>query len=258
MIEISHLNYSYNGKPVLNNIDIAIQQGEFVGIIGPNGAGKSTLLKLMDRVLKIQTGAIRILDKEINQYTQKELAKVIGFVQQEFKTGFNFNVMDIVLMGRHPHQKMFFVDTQNDLDIASTAMNATDCQHLRERLVNTLSGGERQRVILASALAQEPKILLLDEPTTALDLKHQVHFYDIVEKLRRAKGLTVISVTHDLNLILKFCTRILVLKSGKILADGTIDDIVKKDILENAYDTSIEIIAHPQSGIPIILTKYQT
>lgn len=258
MIEIRHLNYAYNGNLVLNNIDISIRQGEFVGIIGPNGAGKSTLLKLLDRVLHLQTGTIRIIGKEIHQYTQKDLAKVIGFVQQEFKTGFNFKVMDIVLMGRFPHQKMYLVDSQEDLTIASNAMSATDCLHLKDRLVNTLSGGERQRVILASALAQDPQILLLDEPTTALDLKHQVHFYDIVEKLRRDKGLTVISVTHDLNLMIKFCTRILVLKSGKVLADGTIKDVVKKDILENAYDTSIEIISHPQSGIPIILTKYQT
>ncbi len=253
MIKVEDLGFSYNGAQVLSRLDFSVAAGEFLGIIGPNGAGKSTMLKLLDRILLPKTGRIMIKGRLLRNYSRRELARVIGFVQQEFSSTFNFSVMDIVLMGRFPYQKAFGFESERDLEIAVQAMHATDCYNLRKRNFLNLSGGERQRVVLASALTQEPEILLLDEPTTALDLKHQVHFYDILKKLQREKGMTILTVTHDVNLAAQFCDRILVIKNGMMVADGTVDQVIHKSILENVYETPMEIVRHPHSGLPVIL-----
>ncbi len=256
MISVRNLNFAYNGIHVLKGVSFEISRGEFVGILGPNGVGKSTLLKLLNRILIPKTGRIVIAGKLIEKYSRKELARQVGLVPQDFKVAFNFSVMDIVLMGRFPYQKSFAGNSKEDIDIAISVMRETDCEYLRERDFMSLSGGERQRVILASALAQEPDILLLDEPTTALDLKHQVHFYEIIEKLQGDKGITILNVTHDVNLLIQSCNRFIVLKDGHILADGPSDKVIKKDVLQNVYDTSLDLTHHPESGLPVVLPEY--
>jgi iron complex transport system ATP-binding protein len=254
MIKVEKLKFSYNDEPVLKDIHFQIMMGEFVGLIGPNGAGKSTLLKLLVRTLAPQTGQVFLHGRPLREYSGKELARQIGFVQQDFSSAFPFSAREVVLMGRFPHQKTFFADSRQDREIVRQAMEATDCYGLKERPFNRLSGGERQRVVLASALAQEPRILLLDEPTTALDLKHQVHFYDIITSLQRQENLTVLSVTHDVNLISRYCKRIMILKKGELLADGPVDKVMTTDTIEKTYDTKIQIISDPQSGTPVILS----
>lgn len=255
MIQINQISFSYADSPVIRELSFSIEAGEFVGIIGPNGAGKSTLLKLLDRILRPQHGSIELNNKRLSQYNRKELARLIGFVQQDFSSAFNFSALDIVLMGRFPHQKSFSFDSAQDLEIARRVMILTDCDYLRQREFNTLSGGERQRIVLSSALAQEPKILLLDEPTNALDLKHQLHFYEILSKLNHERGMTILTVTHDVNLAAQFCQRIIIMKNGEILADGKTSDVLNKETLQGVYDTPLEIVRHPNSRLPVILPE---
>jgi iron complex transport system ATP-binding protein len=256
MIQVKNLFFSYNEKSVLKSISFKVNEGEFVGIIGPNGAGKSTLLKLLNRILQPDSGSIEINRRKIQSYSRRELARLIGSVPQDFWVAFNFNALEIVLMGRYPHKSMWQSDSMMDRKIALSAMETTDCREFEDRDFLTLSGGERQSVVLASALAQEPKILLLDEPTNALDLKHQVHFYRILEKLRKEKNMTILTVTHDINLASQYCGRILILKNGKLAADGAVKDVLKKEIVQSVYEIPLQIFEHPQSGLPLIMPDY--
>lgn len=260
MIEISNLNFAYHSTPVLQNVSLSIGAGEFTGIIGPNGAGKSTLLKLIAGIFPPRSGQITLHQKPLAAYQRKELARLIGYIPQEFKTAFNFSAYEIVLMGRYPYLSPFSNETEYDKQVIRTAMEETEVWALRERPFSELSGGERQRVVLASALAQQPQILLLDEPTAALDLKHQVRFYEILSRrdefsqtLQRQKGLTVVIVTHDINLAARFCRRLLVMKEGKIVADGHPGEILSRPLMEAVYETSLEIISHPRDGKPLLL-----
>lgn len=253
MIRVENLYFAYSGNPVLADVSFSVSGGEFIAVIGANGAGKSSLLKILDRILEPGRGGVTVLGKELQSYSRRALAKAVGFVPQQFSSTFNFSARDIVLMGRFAHQNIFGGESAGDLKIVEKAMRATDCYSLGHRSFFTLSGGEQKRVVLASALAQEPKILLLDEPDTALDLRHRVHFYRILKKLQQKENLTILSVTHDVNLAARFCGRILALKNGKIIADDMVDKVLKKNVLEEVYDTRIEILSHPQNGLPIIL-----
>ncbi len=253
MISLKDINFSYNGDQVLRELSFVVEEGEFLGIIGPNGAGKSTLLKLLNRVLLPQSGEICLQGKPLDDYSRRRLAQIIGFVPQQFSAAFRFSVQEIVLMGRFPHQSAFGWESETDIRIAEEAMTATDCYHLRERDFFSLSGGEQQRVVLASALAQQPQILLLDEPTTALDLKHQLHFFRILQDLQREKKMTILTVTHDVNLAARFCRRILALKDGRMVADGAVKTVLTKEIVQTIYETPVEIVAHPRDGLPVIL-----
>jgi len=253
MIRLESVDFSYDQKKVLQHIQLSVASGEFVGLIGPNGAGKSTLLKLINRILHPESGRIHIENKFLESYTRKELARIIGYVQQEFSTVYNYSVMDIILMGRFPYQRGWKFESKLDREIVFKAMETTDCIHLKEREFETLSGGEKQLVILASALAQEPDILLLDEPTAALDLKHQFHFYQILKRLQRQQQKTIISVTHDINLASQFCDRIIILKEGIIRSDGLVKEVLQAQIIQEIYGIPVQIIPHPESNLPVIL-----
>lgn len=253
MIEISKLNFAYQLSPVLIDISLVFKPKEFVGIIGPNGAGKSTLLKLISGILSPQSGEIVLQNKSLAAYRRKELAKLLGFVAQDFKSAFDFSAHEIVLMGRYPYLSPFSNESETDRNMIQTAMEETKVWDFRERPFFELSGGERQRVVLASALAQEPQILLLDEPTTALDIKHQMRFYEILQTLQQEKGLTVITATHDINLAARFCHRLVVMKEGKIFADAPPEEIIDKALMESVYEVAVEVIPHPHSGKPLLL-----
>ncbi len=253
MIEISRLNFDYPAQPLLRNIHLNIPVNGFVALIGPNGAGKSTLLKLAAGLLSPQTGKIHILKKPLAAYSRRELAKVIGYVAQNFESVYSFSAEEIVLMGRYPYLSPFERESKGDRAVIRSAMESTEVWHLRHRLIHELSGGELQRVILASALAQEPRLLLLDEPTTALDLKHQVQFYRILESLRREKAMTIVTVTHDVNLAIRFCERLVVMKDGAIVAEGSPGHIITPGLVKQVYELDVEIIPHPKDGKPLLL-----
>ncbi len=253
MIEISRLNFDYPAQPLLRDINLSIPANGFVAIIGPNGAGKSTLLKLAAGLLAPQTGKIYILKKPLAAYSRRELAKIIGYVAQHFESVYSFSAEEVVRMGRHPFLAPFQRESAHDREVVRSAMANTEVWHLRQRLIHELSGGELQRVILASALAQEPRILLLDEPTTALDLKHQLTFYRILETLRREKGMTIVTVTHDVNLAIRFCERLVVMKDGAIVAEGAPGHIITPELIKQVYELDVEIIPHPKDGRPLLL-----
>ncbi|WP_062396769.1 ABC transporter ATP-binding protein [Methanogenium cariaci] len=213
MIDVDDLSAGYGGKDIIAEITFAAEKGEFVGIIGPNGSGKTTLLKAISRVLEISGGVVTLEGRTLADFGQKELAREVSVVPQETAMNFSYTVTDIVMMGRFPpHKERFAKDDPDDYRIVREAMEVTNVVHLKDRPVTDISGGERQRVIIARALAQQPKVILLDEATSHLDINHQVEILSIVRDL--GETVTKIGVFHDLNLAAEFCDRIVLMSGG--------------------------------------------
>jgi iron complex transport system ATP-binding protein len=228
---------------ILHEIEIDTHSGEFVGIIGPNGSGKSTLLKCMYRVLKPTNGAVFLDAKLLSEYSSRESAKSMAVVSQHNSVGFDFTVLEMVLMGRSPYKRALDQDNESDYEIVRKALQTVGMLGFEERIFTTLSGGERQRVILAQALAQQTPCLILDEPTNHLDIKYQLQLMDIVKSLHK----TVISAIHDLNIAAMYCDRIYVLKDGIILAEGTPEAVLTSEQIRKVYEVESQII-HDEGG----------
>lgn len=239
MLEIKNLNVSYGELQILKNIAMIASKGEIIGIIGPNGSGKTTLLKAITRYIKPTSGDILIDGKNLHEMECTEIAKNMGVVSQIVSVNFEFSVEDIVLMGRTPYIKGS--EKLEDFNIVEDAMKKTKTYHLRNRLITQLSGGELQRVIIARALAQTPKILLLDEPTSHLDISHQIEILGLVKNAAR-KGMVVIAVIHDLNLAAYFCDKMCLLKGGEIIAYGTPGQVLTSSNIKNAFNIPVEVI----------------
>jgi len=251
MIELKNISFSYDDGPaVLRHLSLKITKGEFVGILGPNGSGKTTLLKIISGTLKPQKGEMTLDGRSIETVRRKDRAKFIAVVPQETSIPFSFSALEVVLMGRAPYLPPFGFETKEDIAVAKSAMSATDVSSMAERNIQELSGGEKQRVIVARALAQEPRLLLLDEPTTYLDIKHQMDLYRLVKKRNEEDGLTVITVLHDINLASTFCDRIIFLKHGGIVADGTPHDVIKYAKIKEVFDTEVYVGINDLTGMP--------
>ena len=238
---------------ILNDFNCVIDSGKILGVLGPNGSGKSTLLKLLARVLPVQRGSIHLFEKDFARLTQADIARTVALVPQETQQSFPFTIAEMVLMGRFPHHSGFggwHWEDSEDLLIAQTAMQDLDVAHLGERLITDVSGGERQRAIIARALAQQPKVLLLDETTAFLDLHHQLDIARILRRLNQERGLTVVMVSHDLNLASQYCDHLMLLNQGRIVKGGTPEEVIRPDILETVYGCRVLIDRHPQSGMP--------
>src|SRR5262245_38099361 len=246
-IELRDVAFGYATAPVLHDLTFSIARGEFVGIIGPNGSGKSTLLRVMSGILKPQRGQVSIEGRPAEQYGRRELGRLIGVVPQETAVTFPFSVTEMVLFGRTPHVGGFGFDHDSDLAAAQRAMERTDTAHLARRAITELSGGERQRVILARALAQEPEILLLDEPAAFLDIRHEVEMYDLLRDLQRA-GITVVSVLHDLNLAALYCDRLLLLHEGRLARAGAPSEVITYATLTEVYGTEVYVALNDITG----------
>lgn len=218
-----------------------MEEGEFLGIIGPNGAGKTTLLKIMTGVKFPLSGEVMLNGKRLASLRRKEIARIMAVVPQSSFIPPLFTVEDVVLMGRYPHQKSSFLSTEEDIAVMKEAMKKTDTYGFRNRLISELSGGERQEVIIARSLAQEPKILMLDEPTANLDIKHQMRILGLVKGLVKKEGITAIMVIHDLNLAARFCDRLILLHNCKIHSDGKPKDILTPQNLRAAYEVEVEV-----------------
>lgn len=217
--ELRDLCFRYGDFEVLRNVSLDIEQGAILGIVGPNGAGKTTLLRILCGLLKGWTGRLSFRNRAFGSWERRALARLIGYLPQQTRIAFPFTVHEVALMGRLPHQTGSFFDTSADHERVRQVLGLTDSFHLADRYFQDLSGGEQQLVSLASALAQDPSVLLLDEPTVFLDLKHQLQIYRILKELHDEQGLDLIVVTHDLNLAQSFCDRLIFMKSGEIVAD---------------------------------------
>ena len=253
MLEINNLRCGYDAKFILQGINFRVEDKELVGIIGPNGSGKTTLLRAITRVLKPESGTILFEEKNIWQMGYKELAKQVAVVSQDFAAG-SITVEEFVLLGRIPHFERFqFLETKKDLEIAEECMALTDTLKLKRQLMDQISGGERQLALIARALAQEPKLLLLDEPTTHLDITHQVGILDLIKRLNREFALTVIMVLHDLNLASEYCQRLVLLNEGQIHKMGRPEEVLSYQIIEEVYKTMVVVEKNPISSRPYIL-----
>jgi iron complex transport system ATP-binding protein len=248
---VNNIAFSYRDNiPTLTDVSFQVHKGEFLSFVGPNGSGKTTLLRLLDRIFLPRTGSILLDDKSLTAYTRAELAKRMAFVPQDTTILFPFTVMEIVLMGRSPHSRGSMFESERDREIAEQMLAITDTQHLAHQPITTLSGGERQRVFIARALAQQPDILLLDEPNAHLDIAHQLDIFAIIKKLNKETGLTVISVSHDLNLAAAFSDTIGMLVCGTIAAMGTPASVLTKELIEKVFRTEVLVDQHPVTHAP--------
>lgn len=254
MLVIKNLYFNYEKNiDILKNINLKVAVGEFVGIVGPNGCGKSTLINILCRVLELERGRIVIDNRSLHEISQIELAKRVSVVPQESFFEFDFTALEIVLMGRLPYLSRFQLEGPNDHALAKKAMQKTKCWKFRDKYIRQLSGGEKQRVILARALVQEPKYMLLDEPTSHLDLNYQYEVLDIISVLNKKRKVTIISVFHDINLASKYCTRLLLMKEGRIIADGVPLNVINTENLSKIYDFNMILKQHPREGYKYIL-----
>ena len=252
IIKLEQIGFRYNANWVLRNVSCDIRIGEFLGIIGPNGSGKTTLLKVIDGILKPQEGDVWINGISGKKISRDNLARIVAVVAQDSQMIFPFSVCEIVLMGRAPHLSKWRFEGNEDFRIVREAMEMTDTLALASRSMAALSGGERQRVLIARALAQQPQILLLDEPTAFLDIKHQVDFFDLVKSLNEKNALTVVAVTHDINLASLYCDRIILMKNGRIHCMGSPEEVIVETNIKEVYETDVAVDQSPVTGRPRI------
>jgi len=251
-IQAKDIAFSYSDQPLFDGLGVAVGKGEFVGLVGPNGSGKTTFLNILSRVLRPSRGSILIDGSDIESFSARALARKIAVVPQETGIIFPFSVSEVVLMGRAPHLQSI-LESEEDFEIAMEAMEMTGVDHLASRPVTNLSGGEKQGVFIARALAQRPSILLLDEPTAFLDIKHQVDIYDILTRLNRERGMTILAVSHDLNLAAHYCERVLVFKEGSLMFDGLPQEAITTDTIRDVYGTDVVVRMNDQTGRPFVL-----
>lgn len=241
LISVDQVSFAYGAIEAVKDLSFSVAKGEVFGLLGPNGSGKSTVVRLLSRVLTPRSGCVSLASRDLGTYSREELARQVAVVPQETAIELPFSVLEVVLMGRSPHLGRFGFERPEDLSIARRAMEQTGVYDLATREIHELSGGERQRVILAKALAQEPRVLLLDEPTAFLDIKHQVEVYDLVKTLSRQNGLTVVAILHDLNLAALYCDRLALLKSGRLFCLGTPEQVLTYTNIKAVYETEVYI-----------------
>lgn len=252
VIEAINIKYRYGKEWVLNEFNLKVAQNEIVGIIGPNGSGKTTVIKLLSRVLYPDSGTIKLLGRNIADMKQKEIAKIVAVVPQGTSIAFSFTVREVVLMGRSPYLGLLQIERESDLKIVDHSMALTDSLEIADRNIDELSGGEQQRVIIARAISQEPKIMLLDEPTSFLDINHQVEIYDLIKRLNSEKNLTVIIVSHDLNMASEYCDRLVLMKDGKVYKEGTPREVITESNIREVYGINVMVTDNIITGAPHI------
>lgn len=242
-IRIQNLVCKLGGRAVLDGVSLEIPERGSIAILGPNGAGKTTLLKCVARIVRAASGSVEILGKIASGYSQRDLARVLSYVPQADARYLPFRVSEFVLLGRYPHLSPFSTLSLEDRRAADAAMDRTETREFADRPIDTLSGGERQRVFIAAALAQGARILLLDEPATFLDYKHQVEVVELLRRLNREEGVTLVSVTHDANDAARLGDHAIALKSGRVHFSGTMPELLAEGVLEDVFDTPFDRIA---------------
>lgn len=247
------VSFDYGGTAVFDGLNLQIGAGTINGILGPNGSGKTTLVRLGSGALRPSAGGVTLFGSDLASLDARERARRVAVVPQETHPVFDFTVEETVRMGRAPHLGFLGIERPADLARARDAMDRCEVAELASRSFRALSGGERQRVMLARALAQEPRLLLLDEPTAFLDLKHRLSIYARLSQLHREQGLTVVVVSHDINLAARHCDRLVLLQRGSIAADGTPAEVLRPDPIRSVYEVEVEIRTDPASGRPFVI-----
>jgi iron complex transport system ATP-binding protein len=252
-LSVEQITCRYGARPVLADFSLAVDRGEYLAVVGPNGSGKSTLVKAISRTLRLSSGRICLGGRDLRQIRPRDLAREMAVVAQETAVEFDFTAEEVVLLGRLPYLARFRGETEQDRQAVVRAMTLTNTLHLKDRLITGLSGGERQRVLVARALAQEPGLLILDEPTAHLDIAHQVELLDLTRRLNRERGLTVIAVLHDLNLAAQYAGRLLMLKDGRRFAEGAPAEVVTEANVATVYGSRVQVTRHPEEGTPHVI-----
>lgn len=252
MIRVRSVRVTYDGIKALDGLSLDVVDGEFVGLIGPNGCGKSTLIRVISGILLPDEGCVELEMSPLKGMSRRDIARTVAVVPQESHFFLDFRCLDIVLMGRNPYLRRFQSETEEDYRVALDAMRVTDILHLRDRGVNEISGGEKQRVVIARALAQSPRILLLDEPTAHLDIDHEIEVFDLLKRLNR-EGLTILVVSHDVNVAAEYCERILLMVDGKLAAEGMPEEVITQETLCKVYGANIVVGKNPKTGAPHVL-----
>ena len=239
-LEIKNLSYKIENKNILENINFKIEEGEIIGIIGANGSGKTSLLKCLNGINEINTGEIYLNNKNIKDYSSKELARNISFMNQNTNIDFDFPCIDIVVLGRYPYLKRFQEYSDEDIKKAEFYMKKTNTLEFKNRIITELSGGEKQRVLFAKTLTQESNLILLDEPTASLDMKYEEEIFSLISELK-SQNKSVVVVIHNLRLALKYCTRLILLFKGNIIADDIPKNVITEENLKNIFGVNTKV-----------------
>jgi len=255
-IEVRGVGFAYRpGAPVLAGLSFDVGRGRLVNLLGPNGSGKTTLLRILVGLLRPGEGEVRLAGVPLNAYARGSLARRIAYVPQETASAAAFTVLETVLMGRSPHTGALGFETHGDWYAAREALRQTETEAFAERSLDELSGGERQRVIIARAIAQEAELILLDEPTAFLDIKHQHAIYGLLARLVGERNLTVVCVSHDLNLAAAYADDLVLLSGGRVAAAGPPSEVLRPEVLEPVYETPLEVRTDEVSGRPYVLLR---
>lgn len=255
ILTLRNAGFRYGASWAVKGVDLEVFPGEMLGVLGPNGSGKTTLLKILDGMLHLQEGEVLVQGKGVTTLKRGDVAKVVAMVAQETFFRFDFSVLEVVLMGRFPHLGRLQFEGDKDVKIARSALMATHTLELAERSIHELSGGEKQRVLLARALAQEPRAILLDEPTSFLDLKYKKEIFHLIADLTNKQGLAVVLVSHDIDLLSEYCHRLVMLKHGSVHLTGTPDQVIDTASIETVYDCAVLVDRNPITGKPRVNLK---
>jgi iron complex transport system ATP-binding protein len=256
-LEVDNINFSYGEKPVLQNISFTLQKGDFMAVVGPNGCGKTTLLHNISGSLPPAAGAIFVDEQDISSLSAKQLSQKMAFVSQSEQINFDFTVQEVAAMGRLPHLPFWGGEKEKDAQIVRQCLQMTNTRQLKDRFITGLSGGERQRVFIARALVQQPQLLLLDEPTSNLDIQHQLELMEILRRLNN-NGMTVLAALHDLNLALRFANKALLLSSGQVIACGEPQHVLSVHNIKRIYGVNVQLLQSANgldNIIPLNLAK---
>jgi len=255
ILTLKKAGFRYGSSWAVRGVDLDVFPGEMLGMLGPNGSGKTTLLKLMDGMLLPHEGEVLVQGKSMVNLKRGDVAKVVAMVAQENFFRFSFSVLEVVLMGRFPHLGRLQFERDKDVRIAVNALRVTHSLEISKRSIHELSGGEKQRVLLARALAQEPGVILLDEPTSFLDLKYKKEIFDLIAGLAQEKGLAVVVVSHDIDLVAQYCHRLVMLKQGSLHLAGTPDQVLGAASIEEVYECAVLVDKNPLTGKPRVSIK---
>ncbi len=253
MIHIKNLQAGYHDKEIFTDLNLKFSKSEFVSILGPNGAGKSTLLKLIIGFMRPNSGTICISGKEVGEWSQRELAKIVTYIPQETFIQYNFTVEEIILMGRYPFISVWQNYSSRDFEIVEKIIKDLDLTKLRKKYINQLSGGEKQRSLIARAIAQDSDYILLDETFSHLDINHQIEILNIMKDLHETKGKSIIMISHNINLSANYSQRMIAIKDGGLVADGSPQEVITSDNLERLFDIKLGVVNNPLTNKPNII-----